>query len=245
MNFLPYSLLISLFLLISPSVDAKEGKSNSGPGISDTTLNTPKDFGIFILLSSGIGSINSTYTTEVVTGGYGGLNNVDDFLGKGYSIPLNAVAGVRINRFRIGLGFSRIAFHVPSLTRTSSSVDSTNASGALVKNQLKSYGINYAFPLFIGYELWHKNHFSLDFSVNYGIFFHDTNAYDGTYAPSATPNTPGYCFSFGFSPAYHAGKFFVLLNPCMGLTHVSYHGSTNEDLTDLYFTLGIGAGYNF
>jgi len=215
------------------------------PAGSDTLK--PKQDGckIFVLIASGIGSMNSTYTSEVVTGGYGGQNNVDDFLGNGYSVPLTLEAGYQIKRFKIGIGFSRTSFHVPSLTRSDASLDSTNASGALVKHQVKTYGTNYSFPLFLAYELMHKNNFSLDANVSYGLFFHDYNAYDGTYAPSATANTPGYSFSFGFTPAYHFGNFALLLQPCMGLTHVSYHGNTNEDLTDLSFTLGVGVSYRF
>jgi hypothetical protein len=211
----------------------------------DSTKHSDANKGLFIRLSSGIGFINSTYTSEVVTGGNGGLNNVDDFLGNGYTIPVDLVVGMRIKRFKIGVGFSQILFHVPTLTRSSGSIDTSGATGALVKHALKSYGKNYLFPLFMSIELYSKKQFTLDVNMNYGLLFHDRNAYDGTYAPSATPNTPGYSFSFGFSPALHVGKFSAFLNPSMAFTHVSYHGSSNEDLTDLYFTLGIGAEYSF
>ncbi len=225
------------FFLLHSSIPAFSQNDSSGHAASDR--------GLFLRISSGISFVNSTYTSEVVNGGPSGMNNVDDFLGNGYAVPVELMVGYRIKRFKFGLGFSYVSFHVPSLTRTSGSQDSTLATGAVVKNQVKTFGSNYLFPAFAGFELFRKNQFALDVNMNCGIFFHDLHAYDGTYAPSGTANTPGYTFSFGFTPTYNHGNYSFFLSPSFGLNHVSYHGSSNEDLTDLFFTLGIGASYNF
>ncbi|MFI5150506.1 MAG: hypothetical protein ACHQRM_12285 [Bacteroidia bacterium] len=197
----------------------------------------------FIRLETGIGLLNSYYTSEVVTGGSGGFNNVDDYHGTGYSIPAGISAGYRYHTFSAGLGIAVQYFHVPMLTRSVYALDSTNATGSAVKHQLKGYGKNYIIPLFLEYRFLKKGNAAYSIRLAYGAFFHDRTAYDGTYAPSSTPLAFGHSFSFGITPSWTKGPWNFFLHPSLLLTQIRYHGSSNEELTDLSFNFGIGVDY--
>ncbi|HXC06620.1 MAG TPA: hypothetical protein VNZ86_17810, partial [Bacteroidia bacterium] len=192
----------------------------------------------------GIGILRSSYTSEVVTGGPGGFNNVDDYYGSGYQVPVEISAGYRHHNFSAGLGITIQYFHVPTLTRNAYALDSTNATGAPVKHQIAPLGKNYIIPVFLEYRFAQKGAISCGVRLAYGAFFHDRNAYDGTYAPSSSPLAFGHSFSFGFTPAYTHGPWNFFLHPGLLLTQIRYHGSTNEDLTDLGFNLGVGIEYH-
>jgi hypothetical protein len=198
---------------------------------------------LFLHFASGIGIANSTYTSEVVTGGYGGFNNVDDYSGSGYHVPVEISLGYCTHSFSAGIGFSVLFFHVPTLTRSSSALDSTNATGAPVKHQINTFGKNYVIPLFLEYCFLQKGAISWSARLSFGAMIHDRNAYDGVYAPSSSPQAFGHSSSFSIVPAYNTGKWSFFLSPGFMLTQIRYHGSSNEELTDLYFNLGIGVNY--
>jgi hypothetical protein len=198
---------------------------------------------LFLRIGTGIGFVNSNYTSEVVTGGAGGFNNVDDYHGNGFQVPVEISAGFRHHNFSAGLGLSIIYFHVPTLTRSVNAIDSTNATGAPVKNQIGSMGKNYLVPLFLEYRFIQKIKFGCSARVAYGVFLHDRNAYDGVYAPSSSPLAFGHSFSFAIVPSYTHVLWSVFLSPGLLLTQIRYHGSSNEELTDLSFNLGIGIDY--
>jgi hypothetical protein len=219
--------------------------SSTKKDVSDTSHHKNCCVHFFARLSSGIGFMSSTYSSTFIAGGYGGGNVSNDYIGNGYEIPLSLVLGIRIHSFKIGLGISKILFHVPSLIRTPDPSDTTTATGTAIKHQVKKFGANYIFPLFMEYDLYKINHFVLAANMNLGIFYHDRTAYDGIYAPSAQSGTSGFAYGFGLSPSYQCGHFSFFLNPCMRLTKINYYHASKEDLTDLSLNLDFGACYTF
>jgi hypothetical protein len=212
---------------------------------SDTVHKKCIPFDVFIRLESGIGSLNSTYRSELITATSPGINISKDYLGRGYSIPLNLVMGIQLHSFKIGLGFSALFFHVPELLRQGDTISYNQVTGSPVKHAVKDYGTNYVFPLFLEYTFYRKEKLNLSANISYGILYHDMHAYTGDYAPSARANISGTSFSFGLSPAYSLKHMTFFLNPNFMLTGVSYHGPTRDELTDLYFTMGIGCNVHF
>jgi hypothetical protein len=214
----------------------------AAPAAPDTSHHKSCCLHPFIRLSAGIGFTSSTYSSTMVTPS-GNLSN--DYIGNGYEVPLELVLGLRFHSLKIGLGISQILFHVPSLIRTPDPSDTSTATGATIKHQIKKFGTNYIFPLFLEYDLFANNHFVLAANMNLGIFYHDRSAYDGTYAPSARAGTSGFAYGFGFSPSYKSGPVTVFLNPCVRLTKINYYHDSKEDLTDISLNLGFGACYTF
>ncbi len=219
--------------------------SATDQSVADTTHHKKCCLRFFTRFSSGFGFMSSTYTSTLVTPANGATNVSNDYVGNGYAIPVDLVLGIRIHSFKIGLGISKIFFHVPTLSRTPDPTDTSLVTGAPIKHQAKTFGSNSEIPLFLEYDLYIKNHFVLAGNICFGVFYHDRNAYDGTYAPSARAGTSGFSYSFGLSPSYKTGHFTLFLNPCMRLTEISYYHSSKEDLTDLSLSLGFGACYTF
>jgi hypothetical protein len=240
-------LFLSLYSFSSAQTDTSMHAAAPVPkAVSNTdTVKSRVHFDVFLRLESGIGSLHSTYTSELITATSPATNISRDYLGSGYSIPVSLVLGIQVRSFKIGLGFSALFFHVPELMRQGDTISYNQVTGAPVKQAVKTYGTNYVFPLFMEYTFYRKQNFNLSANISYGILYHDMHAYNGDYAPSARANISGTSFSFGLSPAYSLKHISFFLNPNLMLTGVSYHGPTRDELTDLYFTLGIGCNVRF
>jgi hypothetical protein len=197
-------------------------------------------FPLFFRFAAGVGSIHSSYSTELITPGSPAINITHQYEGKGYEIPFEIAAGVQAGRFRISMGLTVVPYHVAELSRQGDTLSNTFATGSPVKHQTKKFGTNYFFPLSVDYIICHKNPFELSARIGLGIYYHEMNAYTGVYAPSQKPDISGSSFTFGISPAYVCKNISYFLNPAFRLDAISYHRSTYDDLSDLSFNCSIG-----
>jgi hypothetical protein len=202
-------------------------------------------FPLFIRFAAGIGRMNSSYSTELITPGNPGINITHQYTGAGYEIPFEVAAGVQCGRFRISLGLTIVQYHVPQLSRQGDTLFNTQTTGSPVKHQSKQFGTNYFIPLSIDYRVYQKKQFELSARLGFGIYYHGMNAYDGGYAPSEKPDISGSSFSFGIVPAYVFKNISFFLNPCFRLDAVSYHRSTYDDLSDLSLSCSAGCCISF
>lgn len=236
--FLPfYGQMLSQTDSLSHSLPVKDNAVNN---VSDDTDKKPLIQKLFMRFNTGISLDRSTYTSELITAASSGINITDTYLGKGFAIPAGLVFGIQIHQFKIGVGFSAISFHVPSLLRTGDTLQNTYITGNPVKHQNGYWRTDYMFPLFLEYTFYNKNHFELSVNTMLGVYYHDINSYDGWYAGSARAGISGNSYGFGVSPQWNCGHFTFFLNPSILLNQISYHRSTRDDLSDIFLSMGLG-----